>query len=45
MDKNHFYNEKAIDFNHHSWEEIVRSFVHLQKKIINEETPASSRSA
>jgi Zn-dependent peptidase ImmA (M78 family) len=35
MDKNHFYKEKATDFNHHSWEEIVQAFVHLQEKIIN----------
>jgi Zn-dependent peptidase ImmA (M78 family) len=35
MDKNHFYKERAINFNHHSWEEIVRAFVHLQDTIIN----------
>jgi Zn-dependent peptidase ImmA (M78 family) len=35
MDKNHFYKEKALDFNHHSWEEIVQAFTHLQEKIIN----------
>jgi Zn-dependent peptidase ImmA (M78 family) len=35
MDKNHFYNEIAPTFNHHSWEEIVQAFVHLQEKITN----------
>ncbi|MDR3123669.1 MAG: hypothetical protein LBU16_07830 [Treponema sp.] len=35
MDKNHFYKERAISFNHHSWEEIVQAFVHLQNTIIN----------
>jgi Zn-dependent peptidase ImmA (M78 family) len=35
MDKNHFYKEIAPTFNHHSWEEIVQAFVHLQEKIIN----------
>jgi hypothetical protein len=35
MDKNHFYREKAPNFNHHSWEEIVQAFVHLQEKIAN----------
>jgi hypothetical protein len=35
MDKNHFYQEEALNFNHHSWEEIVQAFVHLQKKITN----------
>jgi hypothetical protein len=35
MDKNHFYKEKALNFNHHSWEEIVQAFVHLQDKIDN----------
>jgi Zn-dependent peptidase ImmA (M78 family) len=35
MDKNLFYKENALEFNHHSWEEIVQAFKHLQKKIIN----------
>jgi hypothetical protein len=35
MDKNHFYKERASNFNHHSWEEIVQAFVHLQEKTIN----------
>jgi hypothetical protein len=35
MDKNLFYKEKALEFNHHSWEEIVRTFEHLQKKLVN----------
>jgi hypothetical protein len=35
MEKNHFYKEKAMNFNHHSWEEIVQAFVHLQEKIVN----------
>jgi Zn-dependent peptidase ImmA (M78 family) len=35
MDKNHFYREKARNFNHHSWEEIVQAFAHLQRKVIN----------
>jgi Zn-dependent peptidase ImmA (M78 family) len=35
MDKNHFYKEKAMNFNHHSWEEIIQAFVHLQEKTIN----------
>jgi hypothetical protein len=35
MDKNLFYKEKALDFNHHSWEEIVQAFVHLQEKTTN----------
>jgi hypothetical protein len=34
MDKNRFYQEEALNFNHHSWEEIVQAFVHLQKKVI-----------
>jgi uncharacterized protein YjaZ len=33
MYKNHFYKEKASTFNHHSWEEIVQVFVHLQDKV------------
>jgi hypothetical protein len=35
MDKNLFYKEKALNFNHHSWNEIVQAFVHLQEKIVN----------
>jgi hypothetical protein len=35
MDKNLFYKEAAKKFNHHSWQEIVRAFVHLQGKIAN----------
>jgi uncharacterized protein YjaZ len=35
MDKDLFYKEKALNFNHHSWKEIVQAFVHLQEKIIN----------
>jgi uncharacterized protein YjaZ len=35
MDKNLFYKEKAVNFNHHSWKEIVQAFVHLQEKITN----------
>jgi Zn-dependent peptidase ImmA (M78 family) len=35
MDKNLFYKEKAINFNHRSWEELVQAFVHLQEKAIN----------
>jgi Zn-dependent peptidase ImmA (M78 family) len=35
MDKNRFYKETAPKFNHHSWEELVQSFVHLQDKTIN----------
>jgi Zn-dependent peptidase ImmA (M78 family) len=35
MDKNHFYKEKALKLNHHSWEEIVQAFVRLQEKIVN----------
>jgi Zn-dependent peptidase ImmA (M78 family) len=31
MDKNHFYKEVVQKFNHHSWEEIIQSFVHLQE--------------
>jgi len=37
MDKNDFYNDCKIKFNHHSWEEIVQAFVHLQEKLINQE--------
>jgi hypothetical protein len=32
MDKNHFYKETALKFNHHSWEELVQMFIHLQEK-------------
>jgi Zn-dependent peptidase ImmA (M78 family) len=35
MDKNHFYKEIAPTLNHHSWEEIVQAFVHLQEKTAN----------
>jgi hypothetical protein len=35
MDKNLFYQEAAKKFNHHSWEELVRAFVHLQEKTSN----------
>jgi uncharacterized protein YjaZ len=32
MDKNLFYRETASKFNHHSWEELVQAFAHLQEK-------------
>jgi Zn-dependent peptidase ImmA (M78 family) len=35
MDKNHFYQEAASTYNHHSWRELVQAFVHLQGKINN----------
>jgi hypothetical protein len=35
MDKNHFYKEIASGLNHHSWEELVQAFIHLQEKTAN----------
>jgi hypothetical protein len=35
MDKNHFYKDIAPDFNYHSWEELIRAFIHLQEKTAN----------
>jgi hypothetical protein len=35
MDKNHFYKEIASSLNHHSWEELVQTFIHLQEKTAN----------
>jgi uncharacterized protein YjaZ len=35
MEKTLFYQETSPKFNYRSWEELVRSFVHLQDKTIN----------
>ncbi|MDR0584709.1 MAG: hypothetical protein LBG57_10235 [Treponema sp.] len=35
MDKNHFYKETASNFNHHSWEALIQTFIHLQEKTAN----------
>jgi hypothetical protein len=35
MDKNHFYKDIALNFNYHSWEELIQAFVRLQEKIVN----------
>ena len=35
MDKNDFYSDRGKKLNHHSWEDIVRDFAHLQDKIKN----------
>jgi hypothetical protein len=37
LDKNHFYKETALKFNHHSWEELVQMFIYLQDKTANVE--------